>query len=362
MITYWVTRAASGGLQRYLEGRGRPVADRFQTALYDSVDGVVRMLAGPQIFSDLDRLTATQLELAARLWEGHARGLPDATRLNDPRRVKRRFELLTRLHECGINEFRVYAADAFEDVRSFPVFVRERYRHNGPRTPLLDSANAVERALTGLKLRGHRISDLMIVEFCNTVSADGLFRKYAAYKVGNTILACHVLRSTRWFTKSSGNLPDEAGLREEAEYVQANPHDEWLRRVFDIAGVDYGRVDYGVLNGVPQVWEINLNPTLGSGTYLGRRAALSPALRGLREQSRVAYHQRLQAAFAALDRDTDAQGVDIAIEVSLLDRLRGEVARRQRRERTWQWLRSLPDSLRVGTPVRAAYYRLFPRR
>ena len=94
-----------------------------------------------------------------------------------------------------------------------------------------------------------------------------------------------MLRSTRWFTKSSGNLPDEAGVREEADYVQANPHDEWLRRVFDVAGIDYGRVDYGILDGVPQVWEINLNPTLGTGTCRGRRAALSPALRELREQS-----------------------------------------------------------------------------
>ena len=362
MITYWVTQAASGGLQRYLEGRGRPVADRFHTALYDSVDGALRLLPGPQIFSDFDRLTAAQLELATELWECHARALPDAARLNDPRRVRLRFDLLTQLHDCGINAFRVYAADAYEDVRNFPVFVREKNRHNGPRTPLLDSARAIERALTGLKLRGHRTSDLMIVEFCNTVSADGLFRKYAAYKVGDTILACHVLRSTRWLTKSSGHLADEAGLREEAEYVQTNPHGQWLRRVFDIAGIDYGRVDYGILNGVPQVWEINLNPTLGSGAYRGRRAALSPALRERREESRTAYHQRLQAAFVALDRNSDREHVEVEIAPTLLERLRGELARRQRRERTWQWLRSLPDSLRVGTPVRAAYYRLFPRR
>jgi hypothetical protein len=34
------------------------------------------------------------------------------------------------------------------------------------------------------------------------------------------------------------------------EFVEGNPHEAWLRRVFAVAGTDYGRMDYGVLDGV----------------------------------------------------------------------------------------------------------------
>ena len=53
----------------------------------------------------------------------------------------------------------------------------------------------------------------------------------------------------------------------------------WLRRVFAVAGVDYGRVDYGVLDGVPQVWEINLNPTIGRPAGWPQKRAQSPESR-----------------------------------------------------------------------------------
>ena len=32
--------------------------------------------------------------------------------------------------------------------------------------------------------------------------------------------------------------------------------------MFQIAGIDYGRIDYSMLDGEPQVWEINTNPTV----------------------------------------------------------------------------------------------------
>jgi len=33
-----------------------------------------------------------------------------------------------------------------------------------------------------------------------------------------------------------------------------------LRRIFDIAGIDYGRIDYSLRDGAVETWEINTNP------------------------------------------------------------------------------------------------------
>src|SRR4029079_4666966 len=40
------------------------------------------------------------------------------------------------------------------------------------------------------------------------------------------------------------------------------PFAEILSKAFEIAGVEYGRVDYGLVDGRPQIYEINSNPDL----------------------------------------------------------------------------------------------------
>jgi hypothetical protein len=48
---------------------------------------------------------------------------------------------------------------------------------------------------------------------------------------------------------------------EEERFVTSNPHAELLREIFRIAHIDFGRVDYGIVNGRIEVFEINTNPT-----------------------------------------------------------------------------------------------------
>jgi hypothetical protein len=316
---------------------------------------------GTQIFSALDQLTNSQRNMVAAIWDEHARLAPGARRLNNPRHVLLRFDLLARLYEEGVNSFRVFGATDLGAVRRFPVFVRHRHAHNGPLTGLLNTRGDVARGLCALGLRGHRFCDLMIAEFCDTSGPDGLFRKYAAFKVGNSILPSHVMVSHRWSVKSASNESDEALIREGIQYIESHPHDEWLRRVFAIAGTDYGRVDYGVLNGVPQVWEINLNPTIGRASGAQRRP-MDPALHVLRQHGRELFHSRLRAAFVTLDDEAGESQRDVTIPSALLARLRTEEARGARRRRVLNHLRGVYDHPQLGLPVRAVYARLFPRR
>ena len=90
-------------------------------------------------------------------------------------------------------------------------------------------------------------------------------------------------------------------MQEGLQYQRENPHAAWLARVFDLAGIEYGRVDYGVAGGVPQVWEINLNATIGRAEGQSRHTNLPPALKALRDSGRDIFHAQLRAAFLELD-------------------------------------------------------------
>jgi hypothetical protein len=71
--------------------------------------------------------------------------------------------------------------------------------------------------------------------------------------------------------KHDGVVPGSANHADHQMTVADNPsyigipHREELRQIFDLAGITYGRIDYGLRAEKIQVWEINLNPTLIQG-------------------------------------------------------------------------------------------------
>ena len=362
MITFWVNRDGAFGLQNYQSHRGRSIADRFELRLYEDLAGDrVSFGGGAQIFAGLDQATPVQRELVGRLWDAHAAAAPHAPRLNDPRRTLLRFELLQQLWEQGLNRFRVYRVDQADEVTGFPVFVRHIHRHNGPATRLVHSQDELRWVLRALRVRGRRMRDHMIVEYCDVSGRDGLFRKYAAFKVGTHLIPSHVFASTAWAVKSTKNEPTEASVQEGLQFQRENPHAAWLARVFELAGIEYGRVDYGVAGGVPQVWEINLNATLGRAEGQSRHAGLPPALKALRDSGRDIFHAQLRAAFLELDLHQAPSRVDVQVDADLRARLHHEAEQRARRQRVTGFLERLYDNPLVGRPVRKLYA-LLPRR
>jgi hypothetical protein len=67
-------------------------------------------------------------------------------------------------------------------------------------------------------------------------------------------------------------------------------HEASLREIFRLARIEYGRMDYALLGGRLQVWEINTNPTIATpGSEMGPRAAAKRLVR-----------ERMVTAFEAL--------------------------------------------------------------
>ena len=250
---------------------------------------------GAYIFTDLDRLCPSERELAAAIWRQLSRQKPGVRLLNDPARALGRYELMCELAGMGENQYRARRlTDSLEDLR-YPVFIRCEREHSGSLTPLLHNATELRRERLWMRIRAYRVQDLLVVEFCDTSDADGFFRKYSAFVVGDEVLPRHLFISRNWHVKQPDRVDPETA-REVEFYIQGNPHAGQIRRIFRRAGIDYGRIDYSMAGDKLQVWEINTNPTV-------RKLA-----------------EPLTAAFAQLDpgSSTDTRMVSIHVNSRLL--------------------------------------------
>lgn len=275
-------------LRRLVEIEGMP---KHRIWSYDTLFRCGKLPAATWIFSDFDRLSPWDLELAAHVYRNLAgRG---ARVLNDPATALSRFELLKSLRQHGINRFTVWRADEAAAVDRWPVFVRTDAAHRGALTDLIHTPGDLQQAIGKMIAAGHPARDLMIVEYCAQPLREGLFRKHAAFRVGGSIMSTLSVHDSQWTAKYGQHGIAGAELyREELDNIRHNAHADVLMRAFEIARLEYGRVDYAIVDGQPQIYEINSNPTIG-------RALKHPDPNRI-ESSRVA-EQLFTAALRAID-------------------------------------------------------------
>jgi hypothetical protein len=299
MIYYLVTRDQGRGITRYLESRGKPLGGSLRILFFDDLHRARNLTEGTYIFSNLDHLSPAQREVAGRVGRNLLRNGPGMKIFNRPDRVLLRTDLLHTLHALGVNRFRaIRASDPPVSLR-FPVFLRAENNHLGALTGLLHAPKDIERAINEKIILGYRRSELLVVEFCDTSDAAGIFRKYSAFKIGERILPRYLNFSPHWVVKFEACRKENEP--EVLEYLERNPHEAMLRKIFEIAGVDYGRIDYGILHGRPQVWEINLNPLFGRGRSQPESGTFQGGPRGKLEEAKEIFHARFLEALRELD-------------------------------------------------------------
>ncbi len=296
MIHYLVTRDERWLVDHFLSHRGRPLRGVLRPLLYERALSMRWAPGGHWIFADVDRLPPRTAEQAARLWQVLVAA--GAGRIvNHPTRVLRRYELLRRLHDAGINRSDVCRVTEAREPRHWPVFVRREAEHKGAMTDLLHGPDQLRAALEDMDRTGHSREDALICEFCDTADARGIYTKYGAFLVAGRVIPRHVFFHRQWQVKGLGLL-DEALVHEEAAYLEANPHEDAIRRVFALGQVEYGRIDYSLRrDGGMEVWEINTHPTL-------------PVTPGPGDPARTKINdlaaRRLVEAFRVLDREPAA--------------------------------------------------------
>lgn len=260
MIYYLVNYRSRRTIRAWIES-SPDLLGRVRILPYQHIRGWVN--PGVFIFSDIDRLSGAMRKRALRLWTSASNA--GCSTLNHPTESLRRVDLQHALH----NDFRVFrASESLEDIR-FPVFLRRENDHRGNLTELLQSRDDLQSALA-------RHADAMIVEFVDTSDRHGIYRKYSCFRVGDRILPRHILFSKSWVVKKPALVTDDF-VAEELDYMQKNPHEAEIREAFDLARIEYGRIDYSLLNDKMQIWEINTNPRLETAVSAGadpRRAKL----------------------------------------------------------------------------------------
>ncbi len=163
-----------------------------------------------------------------------------------------------RLAPTGVRTPRVAAAGSPSDFRSrlhgleFPFLLRENVGHQRD-FHLIACDKDLELAPI------EHYDDPVVSEYIETRSADGLYRKYRSFAIGDTIITHHLQMSEDWLTRGSGRVQGLTSREQEIEFlISADSFEESLiaaRRALD---VEYVAFDYGVLpSGEPVIWEAN---------------------------------------------------------------------------------------------------------
>ena len=262
MIRFLQTR---GHRYTMKHARRAPTAPPVTLMNYDALLRSRWLRRGTYVFTDVDRLGFWDLELASQAYLQ----LRDAgvTVLNNPATVKTRYPLLRALHAAGLNDFNAYRVAELGDAVRFPVFVRKIYGHREPLSDLLQTRAQLDEKIAAAIAAGTPEENLLIIEFAVEPVRDGLFRKLAAFRIGDAIVPHSSVHDTQWIVKYGklGSAGEELYC-EELEFIQTNPFAEHLKKVFDLAHIEYGRADFGFYRGRIQVFEINTNPHVAPGT------------------------------------------------------------------------------------------------
>jgi len=270
----------------------REPALRVRVMSYDEMLVRSRPYRATYVFTDLDRLPAWRVHKAAiRYRELRAAGLRV---LNDPARVAGRFGLLRGLHRSGFNNFNAFRLDELAGPPQWPVFLRMEGDHKAPVSGLLHNQDELERAIAESVEQGVPRGALLIIEYAAEPVRPGLYRRLSVFRVGERLLGYTCAHDDNWLVKygQPGIAPAEL-YDEEHRFVATEVFGPAMLPVFELAGIEYGRVDFGLVGGRPQVYEINSNP------HVQLRPKASPV--EMRNRSTALFAERYIEAMAAID-------------------------------------------------------------
>lgn len=273
MIYFLSTRAHEYTWRRSLEFAYRlddqsirhELLERITLLSYEALFELTELAAGTYMFSDLERLSAQQTERAALYWRALANAGEGFRVVNHPIRSMRRFELQRHLYAAGINAYDVQRLTEPLRLTRFPMFIRSESGHFiEDMSDLLDSAEAIDQVAQEWIQVGKNREDKIIVEYLDTRDAQGHCHKYNAILVGNQPIALGRVTDKDWIIKGMRQVPPD---HDEVAQHWAD-YGEQLAAIMNLAHLDYGRIDYAVVDGRVQVFEVNTNPTVGAAEFL----------------------------------------------------------------------------------------------
>ncbi|MDJ0791794.1 MAG: hypothetical protein QNJ71_07840 [Acidimicrobiia bacterium] len=289
MILFLTKRGFGATLEAYLSDYAGDSASDIRLMAYEDLALARSIPYAAVVFSDLDRLGPGEIAFASAVHDLIHEQHPELTILNDPARSLRRYDLLNVLRRKGLNPVAAVRLTESVSPPGYPAFIRYEDDHTGSATDLLHDQAEVEAAIVRLRLRGHDLSRMILVEFVDTSLPDGMFVKYSVFRVGDRFIARSRNVSPHWVTKATPT-PTAANEARARAYIAQNPHRDHMAQVFEAAHIEYGRADYSVRGDEIVTWEINTNPT----------AFYPRAQAGMTEDRQVEFAEGLREAFDAI--------------------------------------------------------------
>ena len=276
--------------------------EEVRVMAYDTLFSVSFLPMGTWIFTDFDRLSFWELELAARIYR--VMKAAGVRVLNDPARACQRFALLRRLNNAGLNSFSVWRVEDGEMPDRFPVFLRTQSAHRGVIGELVHDEETLRQAIDQACAEGYPEKQLMIIEYCAEPTASGIFRKLAAYCIDGKIVPAISVHENHWAAKyGEEGIAGEALYNDELQLIRDNPFAERLLKACNTGNIEYGRVDFGLVDGKVEVYEINTNPYVSFSDKHPYSA---------RVESNALSKKLYRAAIAAIDTPDDGRQIDIS--------------------------------------------------
>ncbi|MEQ1901504.1 MAG: hypothetical protein ABL866_12310 [Devosia sp.] len=262
-MLYFLTKAYTGQtIWFFIWGAGWRRVPFIQPLTYEELFRKRRAPVGNYVFTDFDRMSAYEIQCAASVAQTMQDFDPAIRIYNHPLKALERFALLSKLQQEGLNDFGAVRLEGGGRPAAYPVFLRCEDDCKKPDSGLLQNETEFDAAVAGLGGRGIPLKRRIAVQYHAEASPDGFFRKYGALRIGNRIVLQHILRNTDWYVKRGQVERDAAAEQEFMNLFDNFTHAETLEKVFDLAKIDYGRADYGIVNGRIQIYEINTNPTI----------------------------------------------------------------------------------------------------
>ncbi|HRO13469.1 MAG TPA: hypothetical protein PLL33_00180 [Paracoccus sp. (in: a-proteobacteria)] len=259
MITFVTTAEHQYTVRDVLETRDHPLHGRLVILSYDELVAYPRLPRSTYIFADLERLDQAETQAVMNRITALRQVCPDCAMLNLPDRIGTRLDIMRRLHEAGINDFRMLPVTAPPETFRYPVFLRRLDDHEGPKSELIRTPDALRQAIAALNPAER--DRFAVTEYVDARNHLGLHEKRGYTRVGDRLFPSALDQSRKWVCKGEHADPNgvPAGERELA-FLQDEEDSATLRAAFDAADIQYGRADYALVNGRPQIFEINTNP------------------------------------------------------------------------------------------------------
>lgn len=147
----------------------------------------------------------------------------------------------------------------------YPVILRRNGVHRGRGVALARTPDEARGLIAGRLERWQQSGDEndspydMAVEYIDTRSTDGYFRKYRSYVVGERVIACHLMHGRDWMVNFDTLESTEATRAEHKRFViDGEPRADLMRAAATALGAEIVGLDYSIMpDGRYIFWEAN---------------------------------------------------------------------------------------------------------